>query len=210
MTGAVHEAYDAYSIRSTWSCYWLDEFPALALHVKIFNISLDLSSINFAHFSGCWASSVYSCHSVLECYNLFSGVKLSGRSFCFICGILALLHEFENICYYFHGLMIDFSILPILMDFIEAALRQHVYLLEYFWAPCPSDGSYHSRNFTFFFSETIMDRSGNRFVWIIYSLTVAWELIRLVRPWADQNLSDFIQMTPSIVLRTMKLMVWIQ
>ena len=27
---------------------------------------------------------MYSCHSILECYNLFSGVKLSIRSFCFI------------------------------------------------------------------------------------------------------------------------------
>ena len=27
---------------------------------------------------------MYSCHSVVECYNLFSGVKLSIRSFCFI------------------------------------------------------------------------------------------------------------------------------
>ena len=28
---------------------------------------------------------MYCCHSILECYNLFSGVKLSIRSFCFIC-----------------------------------------------------------------------------------------------------------------------------
>ena len=27
---------------------------------------------------------MYCCHSVLEYYNLFSGVKLSIRSFCFI------------------------------------------------------------------------------------------------------------------------------
>ena len=27
---------------------------------------------------------MYSCYSILECYNLFSGVKLSTRSFCFI------------------------------------------------------------------------------------------------------------------------------
>ena len=49
--------------------------------VEIFNISLDLSTIYFAHFSGCWAFFVYSCHSILECYNLFSGVRLSIRSF---------------------------------------------------------------------------------------------------------------------------------
>ena len=51
---------------------------------EIFSISLDLSTIYFAHSSGCWASFVYSCHSILECYNLFSGVNLSIRSFCFI------------------------------------------------------------------------------------------------------------------------------
>ena len=27
---------------------------------------------------------MYCCHSILECYNLFSGVKLSIRSFCFV------------------------------------------------------------------------------------------------------------------------------
>ena len=32
--------------------------------VHVFNISLDLSSNYFAHFSGCGASFVYSCHSV--------------------------------------------------------------------------------------------------------------------------------------------------
>ena len=52
--------------------------------VKIFNISLDLSAIYFACFNGCRDSFVFSCHSILECYNLFSGVKLSMRSFCFI------------------------------------------------------------------------------------------------------------------------------
>ena len=37
----------------------------------VFNMPLDLSTINFAHFSGCGASFVYSCGSILECYNLF-------------------------------------------------------------------------------------------------------------------------------------------
>ena len=32
MTGVMHEADDAYSIRSTWSCYWLDQFLTLALN----------------------------------------------------------------------------------------------------------------------------------------------------------------------------------
>ena len=52
--------------------------------VEIFNIVLNLSTIYFAHFSGCCASFVYSCHSILEYYNLFSGVKLSIRLFCLI------------------------------------------------------------------------------------------------------------------------------
>ena len=52
--------------------------------IKIFNIVLDLSTIYFSHFSGCCASFAYSCHSILECYYLFSGVKLSIRLFCFI------------------------------------------------------------------------------------------------------------------------------
>ena len=38
---------------------------------EIFNVSLDLSTIYFGHFSGCSASFVYSCYSILECYNLF-------------------------------------------------------------------------------------------------------------------------------------------
>ena len=60
VTSVIHEADDAYSIQSTCSCYWLDQFLTLALNtwilLKFFNISLDLSAIYFAHFSGCWAS----------------------------------------------------------------------------------------------------------------------------------------------------------
>ena len=51
-----NEADDAYSIRSTWSCYWLDQFLTLALNIlilSIFYISVDLSTNYFAHFSGC-------------------------------------------------------------------------------------------------------------------------------------------------------------
>ena len=46
--------------------------------VKIFNISLDLSSIYFDHFSECFSFIVYSCHqiNILGGHNLFSGVKL--------------------------------------------------------------------------------------------------------------------------------------
>ena len=32
--------------------------------VEILNLSLDLSAIYFALFSGCWAFFVYSCHSI--------------------------------------------------------------------------------------------------------------------------------------------------
>ena len=76
--------YDAYWIRSTWSCYWLDQFLRVALNtliLSIFYISLDLSIIYFAHFSSCWASFVCSCHSITECCGMFSGVKLSMGSF---------------------------------------------------------------------------------------------------------------------------------
>ena len=72
--GVMHEADDAYSIWSTWLCYWLDQFLTLALNtliLSIFYISLDLSTIYFAHFSGCWASIVCSCHSILECCHVF-------------------------------------------------------------------------------------------------------------------------------------------
>ena len=54
--GVMHEADAAYSIRSTWSCYWLDQFLTLALNIlilSIFYISMDLSTNYFAHFSGC-------------------------------------------------------------------------------------------------------------------------------------------------------------
>ena len=49
--------------------------------VEIFNISLDFSSIYFAHFSWCLVSPVYSCYSILECYDLFSEVNGSVRWF---------------------------------------------------------------------------------------------------------------------------------
>ena len=49
-----HQVRD--SIRSTWSCYWLDQFLTLALNIlilSIFYISMDLSTNYFGHFSGC-------------------------------------------------------------------------------------------------------------------------------------------------------------
>ena len=44
LIAVMHNADDAYSIRSTWSCYWLDQFFTLALNtliLSIFYISLD-------------------------------------------------------------------------------------------------------------------------------------------------------------------------
>ena len=83
VTGVMHEADDAYSIRSTWSCYWLDQFLTLALNIlilSIFYISMDLSTNYFAHFSGCWASFACSCHYPrMLCHVFWS--QLSIRSF---------------------------------------------------------------------------------------------------------------------------------
>ena len=64
--------------------YWLYQFLTLTLNtliLSIFYISLDLSTIYFAHFSGCRASFVCNCHSILECCVMFSGVELSIRLF---------------------------------------------------------------------------------------------------------------------------------
>ena len=83
LTGVMHERDDAYSIRSTWKCYWLEQFLTLALNtliLSIFYISMHVSTNYSAHFSGCWASFVCSCHSILECCVTFSGVKLSIKS----------------------------------------------------------------------------------------------------------------------------------
>ena len=52
--------------------------------VEVFNISLGLCNIYYANFSGCWASFVYCCQSILEFWNQFSEVKLTTRSFCSI------------------------------------------------------------------------------------------------------------------------------
>ena len=76
------------SLRYAWlTFYTFLRHPVHGFRLN-FNVSLDLSTIYFAHFSGCWACFVYgcySCYSIPECYNLFSGVKLSRRrSFCFI------------------------------------------------------------------------------------------------------------------------------
>ena len=79
----MHEADDAYSIRSTWSCYWLDQFLTLALNIlilSIFYISMDLSTNYFAHLVGVELP-LRVVVTILECCVTFSGVKLSIRSF---------------------------------------------------------------------------------------------------------------------------------
>ena len=86
VTGVMHEADDAYSIRSTWSCYWLDQFLTLALNILIlstFYISMDLSTHYFAHFSGCRASFACSCHYPrMLCHVFWSQVEY--KIVCFI------------------------------------------------------------------------------------------------------------------------------
>ena len=85
VTGVMHEADDAYSIQSTWVVLLAGPISHTSTQcmdfVEILNISLDLSTIYFAHFSGCRASFVYSCHFILECCGLFSEVKLRIRLF---------------------------------------------------------------------------------------------------------------------------------
>ena len=79
----MHEADDAYSIRSTWLCYWLDQFLTLALNIlilSIFYISMDLSTNYFAHLVGVELP-LRVVVTILECCVTFSGVKLSIRSF---------------------------------------------------------------------------------------------------------------------------------
>ena len=88
VTDVMHEADDVYSIRSTWYVIgWINFSHYQSVHGfrrGYQPVVLDLSAIYFSHFGGCWASFVYNCHSIRECYSLFSGVKLSIRSLCFV------------------------------------------------------------------------------------------------------------------------------
>ena len=52
--------------------------------VEILSISLVCLLYILPNLVGVEVLFMYSCHTILECYNLFSGVKLSIRSFCFI------------------------------------------------------------------------------------------------------------------------------
>ena len=88
----MHEADDAYSIRSTWSCYWMDQFLTLALNIlilSIFYISVDLSIILLILVGVELPLRVVV--TILECCVTFSGVKLSIRSF-----VLFILYCFDN------------------------------------------------------------------------------------------------------------------
>ena len=88
----MHEEDDAYSILSTWSCYWLDQFLTLALNTWISSKCLIFLWICLLFILlilvGVELPLCINCHSMLECYNLFSGVKLSMRSFCFILQVI--------------------------------------------------------------------------------------------------------------------------
>ena len=79
----MHEADDAYSIWSTWSCYWLDQFLTLALNILVLSIftfqwiclSIILLILVGVELPLCVIV------TILECCVTFSGVKLSIRSF---------------------------------------------------------------------------------------------------------------------------------
>ena len=78
-----YEADNAYSIRSTWSCYWLDQFLTLALNTLILSIftfhwiclPFILLILVGAELPLCVIV------TILGCCVMFSGVKLSIRSF---------------------------------------------------------------------------------------------------------------------------------
>ena len=79
----MHEADDAYSIRSTWSCYWLDQFLTLALNIlilSIFTFQWICLPIIFLILVGVELP-LCVVVTILACCVTFSGVKLSIRSF---------------------------------------------------------------------------------------------------------------------------------
>ena len=79
----MHEADDAYSIRSTWSCYWLDQFLTLALNIlilSIFTFQWICLPIILLILEGVELH-LRVVVTILECCVTFSGVKLSTRSF---------------------------------------------------------------------------------------------------------------------------------
>ena len=84
VTVVMHEADDAYSIWSTWSCYWLDQFLTLALNTWISSKFSTLYWICLLFiFLILVGVGLPLCIVVTLSWNanLFSGVKLSIRSF---------------------------------------------------------------------------------------------------------------------------------
>ena len=83
VAGVMHEADDAYSIQSTWSCYWLDQFLTLALNIlilSIFTFQWICLPIILLILVGVELP-LRVVVTILECSVTFSGVKLSIRSF---------------------------------------------------------------------------------------------------------------------------------
>ena len=82
--GVMHEADDAYSIRSTWSCYWLDQFLTLAHNMLILSIFFPFHGICLPIILLILVGvelPLCVVVTILECCVTFSGVKLSIRSF---------------------------------------------------------------------------------------------------------------------------------
>ena len=80
----MHEEDDAYSIRSTWLCYWLDQFLTLALNILILSISVLFQWICLPIILLILVGielPLCVVVTILECCVTFSGVKLSIRSF---------------------------------------------------------------------------------------------------------------------------------
>ena len=106
VTGFMHGADDAYSIQSTWLCYWLDQFLTLALNIlilSIFYISMDLSTNYFAHFSGCWASFACSCpYPRMLCHVFWSQVEYK-----IVCFIWEIITRLKISCCPVHGLIYE-------------------------------------------------------------------------------------------------------
>ena len=86
--GVMHEADEAYSVRITWSCYWLDQSLTLALDAWILP---KFSALYWVCLLFVFLISVGAEHPLCivvtvsqNAITCFSGVELSIRSFCFI------------------------------------------------------------------------------------------------------------------------------
>ena len=93
----MHEADGAYSIRSTWSCYWLDQFLTLALNIlilSIFTFQWICLPIILLILVGVELP-LHVVVTILECCVTFSGVKLSIRSFILFVYTQVLLFIFD-------------------------------------------------------------------------------------------------------------------